>query len=76
MLDKETLKRFMTGKGEISLGQIFSQLELGKDELDDLERLLHELISERWVKKEFCREHRIFEYGVGDNQIGISSPEL
>lgn len=69
MIDKEQLKFYLQGKIDVSIEQIFKEMNLVPEDLNVLENYLNELEREMWIRKQFCREHKVFEYHPGDKQF-------
>ena len=71
MVSKEQLKTYLEDKRDISLGQICKDLGISIEELDSIEVHLRELVQEGWLRKEFCREHNVFEFNPGTGRLGV-----
>lgn len=72
MITKEQLRNYLEDKNDITLGQILKELEASVDDIDSTEVYLRELVQEGWIRKEFCREHGVFEFKIGGARTGFS----
>lgn len=69
MIDKDKLKFYLRGKIDVSTEQIFKEMCLVPEDINALETYLSELEREGWIRKQFCREHKVFEFHPGDKQF-------
>jgi hypothetical protein len=52
MLSKEKLKQVLYGRFEITEEKLIKELDLKKDDLENLKKFLNELVKECWISRD------------------------
>jgi hypothetical protein len=77
MINREQLRVYLECKNDVTIEQIFRDLNLAIDDLNNVEVYLGQLIGEGWIAKKFCKEHRVYEFYPGENQkVSCSNQEI
>lgn len=67
MINKQKFKDFLTDERDIRFEDIVDELNISKEKYSNVNKILDELIDERWIRKSKCLDGE-FEYDPGEMQ--------